>query len=131
MWCSNLEESLSPKEVPYFNPISTGDWDHLIASLEKITNLEDPWPETNHWLENALETPEGFVELEASENIMEEPPSNLPTEDPVQKIDLGTPDNPPSVFISKNLKDDELPEYVSFFMSLLIVLHGLMLKCLA
>ena len=45
---------------------------------------------------------------------MEEPPSNLPTEDSVQKIDLGTPDNPRLVFISKNIKDEELPEYVSF-----------------
>ena len=45
---------------------------------------------------------------------MEEPPSNLPTEDSVQKIDLGTPDNPRPVFISKNIKDEELPEYVSF-----------------
>ena len=52
--------------------------------------------------------------MEASENIVEEPPSNLPTEDSVQKIDLGTPDNPRPVFISKNIKDDELPEYVSF-----------------
>ena len=52
--------------------------------------------------------------MEASENIVEEPPSNLPTKDYVQKIDLGTPDNPRPVFISKNIKDDELPEYVSF-----------------
>ncbi|XXG88408.1 hypothetical protein AAC387_Pa12g0619 [Persea americana] len=54
------------------------------------------------------------VLLEASENIVEEPPSNLPTEDSVQKIDLGTPDNPRPVFISKNIKDDELPEYIAF-----------------
>ena len=47
---------------------------------------------------------------------MEEPPSNLPTEDSVQKIYLGTPDNPHPVFISKNIKDDELPEYVSFLL---------------
>ena len=39
---------------------------------------------------------------------------NLPTEDPVQKIDLGTPNNPCPVFISKNIKDDELPEYITF-----------------
>ena len=47
---------------------------------------------------------------------MEEPPSNLPTEDSFQKIDLGTPDNPRPVFISKNIKDEELPEYVSFLL---------------
>ncbi|XXG82931.1 hypothetical protein AAC387_Pa10g0803 [Persea americana] len=76
----DLEEPSSPKEVPYFDPVSA----------------------------------EGLVELEASENIVEEPPSNLPTEDSVQKIDLGTLDNPRLVFISKNIKDDELPEYVSF-----------------
>ena len=52
--------------------------------------------------------------MEASKNIVEEPPSNLPTEDSVQKIDLGTPDNPRLVFISKNIKDEELLEYVSF-----------------
>ena len=45
---------------------------------------------------------------------MEEPPSNLPTEDSVQKIDLGILDNPRPVFISKNIKDDELPEYITF-----------------
>ena len=44
----------------------------------------------------------------------QEPPSNLPTEDLVQNIDLGTLDNPRLVFISKNIKDDELLEYVSF-----------------
>ncbi|XXG76973.1 hypothetical protein AAC387_Pa08g1224 [Persea americana] len=77
---SDLEEPSSPKEVPYFNPISA----------------------------------EGLIELEASENIVEEPPLNLPTKDSVQKIDLGTPDNPRPIFISKNIKDDALPEYVSF-----------------
>ncbi|XXG42113.1 hypothetical protein AAC387_Pa01g2457 [Persea americana] len=77
---TDSEEPSSPKEVPYFDPVSV----------------------------------KGFVELEASENIVEEPPSNLPTEDSVQKIDLGTPDNLRPVFISKNIKDDELPEYVSF-----------------
>ncbi|XXG59348.1 hypothetical protein AAC387_Pa04g1450 [Persea americana] len=91
-----------------------GDWDHLIASLEKSTDQEDLWTEAEPWSENALGNPEDLVELEASENIMEEPHSNLPTEDFVQKIDLGTPDNPRPVFISKNIKDDELPEYVSF-----------------
>ena len=45
---------------------------------------------------------------------MEEPPSNIPTEDFVQTIDLETPDNPRPIFISKNIKDDELPEYVFF-----------------
>ena len=40
---SDSEEPSSPKEVPYFDPVSTGDWDHLIASLEKSTNQEDPW----------------------------------------------------------------------------------------
>ena len=60
-----------------------------------------------------LEPTEGFIELEASEKIMEEPPMNLPTEDPVQKIDLGTSDNPRPVFISKNIKDDELLEYIA------------------
>ncbi|XXG88145.1 hypothetical protein AAC387_Pa12g0394 [Persea americana] len=111
---SDLEEPSSPKEVPYFDPVSAGDWDHLIASLEKNTDQEDLWTETEPWSENALGNPEGLVELEASENIVEEPPSNLPTEDSVQKIDLGTPDNPLPVFISKNIKDEELSEYVSF-----------------
>ena len=55
-----------------------------------------------------------LLSLEASENIVEEPPSNLPTEHSVQKIDFVTPDNSRPVFISKNIKDDELPEYVSF-----------------
>ncbi|KAJ8615247.1 hypothetical protein MRB53_034619 [Persea americana] len=111
---SDSEEPSSPKEVPYFNPISAGDWDHLIASLEKNTDQEDLWTETVPWSENAIGNPEGLVQLEASENIVEEPPSNLPTEDSVQKIDLGTPDNRLPVFISKNIKDEELPEYVSF-----------------
>ncbi|XXG68861.1 hypothetical protein AAC387_Pa06g1858 [Persea americana] len=77
---SDSEEPSSPKEVPYFDPVSA----------------------------------EGLIELEASENVVEEPPSNLPTEDSIQKIDLGTPDNPRPVFISKNITDEELPEYVSF-----------------
>ena len=77
--CSDPEEPSSPKEIPD----STGDWDYLIASLEKITNQEDPWKGTKPWSGNTAETPEGFVELEASENIVEEPPSNLPTEDSV------------------------------------------------
>ena len=111
---SDPEEPLSPKEVPYFDLVSTGDQDHLIASLEKSTDQEDLWTEAEPWSENALGNPEGLVELEASENIVEEPPSNLPTEDSVPKIDLGTPDNPRPVFISKNIKDEELPEHVSF-----------------
>ena len=40
-WFFDPEEPLSPKEVPYFNPVSAGDWDHLIASLEKSTDQED------------------------------------------------------------------------------------------
>ncbi|XXG53583.1 hypothetical protein AAC387_Pa03g1662 [Persea americana] len=85
-----------------------------MASLEKSTDQEDLWTEAKRWSENAFETPEGLVELEAFENIVKEPPSNLPTKDYVQKIDLGTLDNPRPVFISKNIKDDELPEYVFF-----------------
>ena len=112
-WYSDPDEPSSPKEVPYFDPVSTGDWDHLIASLEKIRDQEDPWKGTNPWSE-AVGTPEGFVELKASENIVEEPPTTLPTEDPVQKIDLGTLDNSCPVFISKNIKDDELPKYIDF-----------------
>jgi len=100
--------------VTYLDPVSAGDWGHLIASLEKGADQKDSWTEAEPWSENALETPEGLVELEGSKNIMEEPPSNLLTEDSVQKIDLGTPDNPRPVFISKNIEDDELPEYVSF-----------------
>ncbi|KAJ8615136.1 hypothetical protein MRB53_034508 [Persea americana] len=113
-WFSNSEEPSSPKEVPYFDPVSAGDWDHLIASLEKSTDQEDLWTEAEPMSENALGNPEGLVELEAFENIVEEPPSNLPTEDSVQKIDLGIPDNPHPVFISKNIKDDELPEHIVF-----------------
>ena len=101
-------------KVPYFDSVSVDDWDHLIASLKKIINEEDPWTEAKPWSENALGIPEGLVELEASENILEEPPSNLPTEDHVQKMDLGTLDNPRPVL---------------FFVSSLIVLHGLTLKC--
>ncbi|XXG41727.1 hypothetical protein AAC387_Pa01g2133 [Persea americana] len=111
---SDSEEPSSPKEVPYIDPVSVGDWDHLISCLEKNTDQEDLWTEAEPWFENALGNLEDLVELEASENIVEEPPSNLPTGDFVQKIDLGTPDNPRPVFISKNIKDDELPEYVSF-----------------
>ena len=84
---SYSKETSPPKEVPYFDPVSAGDWDHLIASLEKSTDQEDLWTEAEPWSENALGNPEGLVELEASENIVEEPPSNLPTEDFVQKID--------------------------------------------
>ena len=47
---------------------------------------------------------------------MEEPPSNPLTEDLIQKIDLGKPDNPRPVFVSKNIKDDELPEYITYTM---------------
>ena len=111
---SDSEEPSSPKEVPYFDPVSAGDWDHLIASLEKTTDQEDLLIEVEPWSENVLRNPEGLVELEASENIVEELPSNLPTEDFIQKIDLGTPDNQRPVFISKNIKDGELPEYISF-----------------
>ena len=78
--------------MPYFDPVSAGDWDHLIASLEKSTDQEDSWTKAKPWSENASEILEGLVELEASENIVEEPPSNLPTEDFVQKIDLGIPE---------------------------------------
>ncbi|XXG53393.1 hypothetical protein AAC387_Pa03g1488 [Persea americana] len=111
---SDSEEPSSPKEVPYFDPVSAGDWDHLIASLEKNTDQEDLWTEAEPWSENTLGNPQGLVDLETSDNVVEEPPSNLPTEDSVQKIDLGTLDNPRPVFISKNVKDEELPEYVSF-----------------
>ena len=113
---SNLEELSSPKEVPYFDLVSTDDWDCLIASHEKITDQEALWTEVKPWYENALGTPKGIVELETSVNIMEEPPSNLRTEDSVQKIDLGTLDNPRPVFISKNIKDDKLLEYISFLL---------------
>ncbi|KAJ8619839.1 hypothetical protein MRB53_028368 [Persea americana] len=98
---SDSEEPSSPKEVPYFDPVSAGDWNHLIASLEKSTDQEDLWIEAEPWSENAHGNPEGLVELEASENIVEKPPSNLPIEDSVQKINLGTPDNPRPVFISQ------------------------------
>ncbi|XXG76867.1 hypothetical protein AAC387_Pa08g1140 [Persea americana] len=90
---SDSEEPSSPKEVPYFDPVSA---------------------EAEPWSENAFGNPEGLVELEAIENIVEEPPLNVPTKDYVQKIDLGIPDNPRPVFISKNIKDDELPEYNAF-----------------
>ena len=80
-WFSDSEEPSSPKEVPYFDPVSAGDWDHLIASLEKSTDQEDLWTEAEPWSENALGNLEGLVKLEASENIVEEPPSNLPIED--------------------------------------------------
>jgi len=63
---SDSEEPSSLKEMPYFNPVSAGDWDHLIASLEKNTDQEDLWTETEPWSENALGNPEGLVELEAS-----------------------------------------------------------------
>ncbi|XXG82707.1 hypothetical protein AAC387_Pa10g0605 [Persea americana] len=100
---SDSEEPSSPKEVPYFDPVSAGDWDHLIASPEKNTDQEDLWTEAEPWSENAFGNPEDLVELEASESIVEEPPSNLPTEDSVQKIDLGTPDNPRPVFINPKI----------------------------
>ncbi|KAJ8615172.1 hypothetical protein MRB53_034544 [Persea americana] len=111
---SDSEDPSSPKEVPYCDPVSASDWDHLIASLEKNTDQEDLWTKTEPWSENTLGNPQGLVDLETSENVVEEPPSNLPTEDSVQKIDLGTPDNPHPIFISKNIKDEELPEYISF-----------------
>ena len=130
MWSSSLEKPLSLKEVPYFDPISTGDWDHLIASHEKITNQEDSWTATKHWSENVLDTPKDFVKLEASENIVEELPSNPLTEDHIQKIDFGIPDNPLPVFISKNIKDDEFPTCIAFLYEFVDVLHGLMPKCL-
>ena len=69
------EEPLSPKELPYFDPVSASDWDHLIASLEKKnTDQEDLWTEAEPWSENALEALEGLAELKASKNIVEEPP---------------------------------------------------------
>ncbi|KAJ8620217.1 hypothetical protein MRB53_028746 [Persea americana] len=74
---SNSEEPSSLKEVPYFDPILTGDWDHLIASLEKSTDQEGLSTEAEPWSENVLGNPEGLVELKASKNIVEEPPSNL------------------------------------------------------
>ena len=63
---SNPEEPLSPKKVPYFDPVSVDDWDNFIASLEKITNQEDLRTEAVPWSKNALGTLEGLVELEAS-----------------------------------------------------------------
>ncbi|KAJ8636224.1 hypothetical protein MRB53_010491 [Persea americana] len=53
------EEPSSPKE----------DWDHLIASLERITDQEDSWTEAEPWSENALGTPEGLAELEALREV--------------------------------------------------------------
>ncbi|XXG82675.1 hypothetical protein AAC387_Pa10g0575 [Persea americana] len=100
-WFSDSKEPSSPKDVPFFDPVSVGDWDFLIASLKKSTDQEDLWTEAEPWFGNTLGNPEGLVELEASENIVEEPPSNLPTEDYVQKIDLRTPDNPRPIFIGK------------------------------
>ncbi|XXG73026.1 hypothetical protein AAC387_Pa07g2008 [Persea americana] len=48
-WFSDSEEPSSPKEVPYFDPVLVGDWDHLIASLEKNTDQEDLWTEAEPW----------------------------------------------------------------------------------
>ena len=45
----DLEEPSSSKEVPYFDPVSAGDWDHLIERLEKNTDQEDLWTETEPW----------------------------------------------------------------------------------
>ena len=64
------EAPSSPKEMPYFDPSSAGDWYHLIASLEKRADQEDLWIEVEPWSENALETPEGLVELENSPKIL-------------------------------------------------------------
>ena len=52
---SDPEEPLSPKEMPYFDPVSAGDWDHLIASLKKSTDQQDLWTKTEPWSENPLE----------------------------------------------------------------------------
>ena len=106
MWSSSPKEPSSSKEVPYFDLVSTGDWEHIIANIEKITNQEDPWRWAKPWSENVIDTLEGFVKLEAFENIVEESPSNPPTEDLFQKIDFGPPDNSRLVFISKNIKDN-------------------------
>ena len=60
---SDSEEPSSPKEVPYFDLVSAGDWDHLIASLEKNTDQEDLWTDAKPWSKNALGNLEGMPQL--------------------------------------------------------------------
>ncbi|KAJ8622074.1 hypothetical protein MRB53_030603 [Persea americana] len=109
------------KELPDKNPRSSSNWYDFSDDEEELSDDTDTRFSDSEEPSSPKEVPyfdlvlaEGLVKLEVSENIVEESPSNLPTKDYVQKIDLGTPDNPPPLFISKNIKDDELPEYASF-----------------
>ncbi|KAJ8622008.1 hypothetical protein MRB53_030537 [Persea americana] len=112
------------EELPDKDPGSSSNWYDFSNDEKELSNDTDAWfsdleepsspKEVPYFDRVSARNPEGIVQLEVSENIVEEPPSNLPTKDYIQKIDLGTPDNPRPVFIRKNIKDDELPEYVSF-----------------
>ena len=54
------------------------------------------------------------MELEASENNVEEPPPKPPTEDQVQEVNLGTRDHPRPTYINAHIKGRELKDFVYF-----------------
>ena len=54
------------------------------------------------------------MELEASKNNVEESPPNPPTEDQVQKLNLGTLDSPRPTFVKAHIKGKELEHFVYF-----------------
>ena len=54
------------------------------------------------------------MELEASKNNVEESPPNPPTEDQVQKLNLGTLDSPRPTFVNAHIKGKELEHFVYF-----------------
>ena len=72
----------------------------------------NPWKGIKPWFKSPNDIPEGFVELEASKNNVEERPPNLPIEDKVQEVNMGTPDNLRHTFVNAHIKRNELEDFV-------------------
>ena len=64
------------------NSYLLSSWDHLVLNIQtNEPSKSNPWKGIRPWFKSPNDTPEGFVELEASEYNVEEPPPNPPTED--------------------------------------------------
>ncbi|XXG42081.1 hypothetical protein AAC387_Pa01g2429 [Persea americana] len=97
------------EESPVEDPGSLSNWYDFSDNEEELSNDTDTRFSDSEEPSSPKEVPyfdvasAGLVGLEASEDIVEEPPLNLLTEDFIQKIDLGTPDNLRPVFINPKI----------------------------
>ena len=83
-----------------------GSWDHLVLNVQNNEPSEpNPWKGIRPSFKSPGDTAGAFVELEASEKNVEEPPPNPQTEDLVQEVNLETPDNPRPTFVNAHIKE--------------------------